>query len=398
MPTDRSRRAAIAGYTEWAPQRRWPERMFMLEAFQRITREACDDAGLDPTEIDGVLSTGIPESPMFGPAAIVEYLGITANFAEVVDLGGASPVGMIWRAVAAIEAGACDACICLASTIPQPSSGTGGAWNPSRSYLGADAWGSPHGQFDLPYGLNNPNSHFALVAQRYMHEFGVPPEALAKVAVDQRTNALSNPKAVFRQPITIEDVLNSPLIVDPLHQLEIVMPCFGASAVLVTTLERARQLKRRPVVLSGFGEHVTHKSTTYAPTLVQSPIKAAADRAFRMAGVDRGAIDMASMYDCYTVTVLLTIEGSGFCGPGEGGRFVQEHDLTFRGDWPLNTHGGQLSMGQAGIAGGMSHVIDALEQLQRRAGERQLQGCERAYVTGTGGFMSEQAALILEGA
>jgi len=304
---------------------------------------------------------------------------------------------MIWRAVAAIEAGVCDTCICLTATVPPPRN-PGAAPNPSRAYLGADAWGSPHGQFDLPYGLNNPNSHFALVAQRYMHDYGVPPEALAKVAVDQRTNALANPMAVFRQPISVEDVLNSPLIVDPLHQLEIVMPCGGGAAVIVTTLERARQLKHRPVLAPGFGEHITHKAITYAPTLIESPIRAAADRAFRMAGTTREAIHMASMYDCYTVTVLLTIEGSGFCKPGQGGRFVEEHDLTYRGDWPLNTHGGQLSMGQAGIAGGMSHVTEAVRQVQGRAGGRQLAPCERAYVTGTGGFMSEQSALILEGA
>jgi acetyl-CoA C-acetyltransferase len=168
---------------------------------------------------------------------------------------------------------------------------------------------------------------------------------------------------------------------------------------VVTTQERAQQLKKnRPVVLTGFGEQVTHKSITYAPTLTAVPIKAAADRAFKMAGVDRKDIDMASLYDCYTITVLLTIEDSGFCGKGEGERFVDEHDLRYNGDWSLNTNGGQLSMGQAGIAGGMQHITDALEQLMGRAGERQVKSCERAYVSGTGGFMSEQAALILEGA
>ncbi len=391
------RRAAIVGLAEWAPQRHWDKPMFTLEAFARLTREACDDAGIEPGEIDGILSHGVSESPLFGPSAVAEYLGIAANYAEVVDLGGSSSAGMIWRAVAAIEAGACDTCICLTSTVPAPSE-PGATFNMNRLYLGADAWGSPHGQFDIPYGLNNPNSHFAMVATRYMHEFGTKPEQLAKVAVDQRFNALANPKAFFKQPIDIDDVLNSPYIVDPLHMLEIVMNGFGGAAVVVTTLERAQQLRNRPVVLTGFGEHVTHKSITYAPTLVVSPIQAAAARAFKMASVRRTDIDMASMYDCYTITVLLTIEGSGFCGLGEAGRFVEEHDLTYRGDWPLNTHGGQLSMGQAGMAGGMSHVTEAVLQLQGRAGERQLPVCERAYVTGTGGFMSEQAALILEGA
>ncbi|MGI8925956.1 MAG: thiolase family protein, partial [Tepidiformaceae bacterium] len=354
--------------------------------------------GMEIGEVDGLLSTPIPESAMFGPSAVAEYLGVAANFAEVVDLGGSPGAGMVWRAVAAIEAGACDTCLCLLATIPPPPNPEGSVPG-ARRYLGADAWGSPHGQFDIPYGLINPNSHFAMVAQRYMHEYGVKPETLAKIAVQERHNAMANPGSVFKQPITVQDVLDSPMIVDPLHMLEIVMPCFGGSAMVITTLERARQLKRRPVVLTGFGEHVTHKSITYAPSLTEIPIKAAADRAFRMAGVGRDAIDMTSLYDCYTITVLLTIEDSGFCAKGAGGRFIEEHDLRYDGDdWPLNTHGGQLGAGQAGIAGGMAHVNEAVLQLQGRAGQRQLSHCERAYVTGTGGFMSEQTALILEGA
>ncbi|MDZ7726767.1 MAG: thiolase family protein [Dehalococcoidia bacterium] len=271
--------------------------------------------------------------------------------------------------------------------------------DPTRAYLGADAWGAPHGQFDVPYGLINPNTHFAMVAQRYMYEYGTKPETLAKIAAQQRANAQKNPRSQFcGQPITEEDVLNSPLIVDPLHLLEIVMPSQGGVGLVVTTMERANQLaKQRPVVLTGFGEEITHKSITYSPTLTAVPIKAAADRAFDMAGADRNDIHMASLYDCYTITVLLTIEDSGFCEKGQGEHFVQEHSLTYDGDWPLNTNGGQLSLGQAGIAGGMYHITDALEQLMGRAGERQIAGCERAYVSGTGGFMSEQAALILEG-
>jgi acetyl-CoA C-acetyltransferase len=395
-----SRRAAIAGFAEWAPQRKWPNPLFTLEAFARLTKEALDDAGMELGEVDGVLTTSpVPESRMFAPSAVSEYLGIPTAFAEIVDLGGSSGAGMIWRAVAAIEAGACDTAICVGATIPPPPNPKG-KFDPSRAYLGADAWGAPHGQFDIPYGLINPNSHFAMVAQRYMHEYKLKPETLAKIAVQQRDNAQANPQSQFQgQPISVDDVLNSPMIVDPLHMLEIVMPSFGGVGIVVTTLERAQQLQRhRPVVLTGFGEQVTHKSITYAPTLTAVPIKAAADRAFKMAGVERKDIDMAALYDCYTITVLLTIEDSGFCGKGEGEHFVEEHDLRFTGDWPLNTNGGQLSLGQAGIAGGMCHITDALEQLTGRAGERQLKHCERAFVSGTGGFMSEQAALILEGA
>ncbi|MCA9826416.1 MAG: thiolase family protein, partial [Dehalococcoidia bacterium] len=137
----------------------------------------------------------------------------------------------------------------------------------------------------------------------------------------------------------------------------------------------------------------------YAPSLTSIPIAGCADRAFKMAGASRDSIDCAQLYDCYTITVLLSIEDSGFCKKGEGGRFVEEHDLRFdAGDWPLNTNGGQLGMGQAGMAGGMYHITEAIRQIQGRAEERQLPTCERVYVSGTGGFMSEQASLVMEGA
>jgi acetyl-CoA acetyltransferase len=169
--------------------------------------------------------------------------------------------------------------------------------------------------------------------------------------------------------------------------------------VIVTGAERAARAPHRPVFVSGFGEHCTHKSITYAPDLLDNPIRLAADRAFAMAGAERSGIDLASIYDCYTITVLVTIENAGFCGKGEGGAFIDEHDLRFDGgDWPLNTHGGQLGMGQPGLAGGLSHVTEAVRQLQGRAGERQLPKADLAYVNGTGGMMAEQVALILEGA
>ena len=265
--------------------------------------------------------------------------------------------------------------------------------------MGGEVWGSPQGQFEIPAGLVAATPSFAMAASRYMAAYGVSEETLAKVAVDSRYNAQANPMAVFYgKPITIDDVMSSRYVADPLKLLEIVMPCYGGSAVLVTTAERAARSPHRPVYVSGYGEHLTHKSITYAPDIVDTPIRLAADRAFAMAGVSRDAVDMASMYDCYTITVLLTIEDAGFCPKGEGGRFIDEHSLRYDGDWPLNTHGGQLGMGQAGLGGGMSHITEAVRQVQGRAGERQVPDCNIAYANGTGGMLAEQVALILEGA
>jgi len=342
----------------------------------------------------------VPESPMFGPSAAAEYLAVRANFAETVDLGGATACGMIWRAAAAIELGVCESVLVLCPMVPPPPPDGADTRKMSMPiYLGGDAWGSPQGGFEIPAGLVAATPSFAMVAQRYMDRYGLREETLAKIAVEARVNAQANPKAVFHgKPITIDDVMRSPRICDPLKLLEIVMPCFGGGALVITTRERAERARHRPVFVSGFGEHLTHKSITYAPDLLDNPIRAAAERAFTMAGATRAAVDLVNPYDCYTITVLVTLENAGFCDKGEGGHFVEEHDLGFRGDFPLNTHGGQLGGGQAGLAGGLSHATEAVLQLQGRAGERQLSKCDLAYVNGTGGMMAEQVALILEGA
>ena len=149
--------------------------------------------------------------------------------------------------------------------------------------------------------------------------------------------------------------------------------------------------------ITGFGERITFKTPTYAENLLRTPITEASDHAFGMAGLARGDVNMVSVYDCYTITVLMTLEDAGFCAKGEGMAFVTEHDLRFGGDFPLNTAGGQLSYGQAGMAGGMHHVVDGARQIMGRAGEAQVSECNTAFVTGNGGIMSEQVALVLRG-
>jgi len=268
--------------------------------------------------------------------------------------------------------------------------------------------GSPQAEFDIPYGNLAQNCGYAMIAQRYAAELGYDPRSTAKIAADQRANAVANPDAVFRdQPITVEDVLASKLVADPLHVLEIVMPCAGGAAVVVASAEAAergrqrlgagRTSDHRPVHVTGFGEHLTHKTPTYMPDLVRTPIGPAADQAFAMSGIARADVDVVEPYDCYTITVLLTLEDSGFCAKGEGMGFVRDHDLTYRGDFPVNTHGGQLGFGQGGMAGGFSQLIEGVTQIRGEAGERQVHDCDVAYVTGTGGIMSEQAALVLQG-
>jgi acetyl-CoA C-acetyltransferase len=394
--------AVVAGFVERKAERHFTGTPRLgLEQWADLAADALADAGIDPREVDGLCCGGdTGESSFFIPATLAEYCGWSLNFAERLDLGGASPVGMVWRAAAAIELGACEVVVCVTAFEPRPQPAVQTEPPDPRVSFGAssNAWGSPQAEFDIPFGNLGQNCGYAMYAQRYHDRFGWDSRARAKIVADQRTSAAANPSAVwFGRPASIDDVLTSPMIADPLHMLEIVMPCSGGAAIVVTSAERARRLRHRPVAVVGFGEHLTHKTPTYAPDLTTTPVGPAAARAFAMAGVAPAEVDMVELYDCYSITVLLTIEDSGFCGKGEGMRFVREHDLTYKGDFPCNTHGGQLGFGQPGLAGGMSQVVEAVRQIQGRADGRQLGRHDLAYVSGTGGIMSEQSALILRG-
>ena len=262
----------------------------------------------------------------------------------------------------------------------------------------SNRYGSPQAEFEIPYGTLGQNGPYGRVATLYGATYGYDERAIAKIAVDQRVNANHHPGAIFHDaPITIDDVVSSPVIASPLHMLEIVMPVMGGAGVLVTNADLARQSSNRPVWVKGFGERVPYKMPMYAENLLQTPMIEAAQSAFSMAGLRPADMDMASIYDCYTITALLSLEDAGFCEKGAGLQFVADHDLTFRGDFPMNTAGGQLGYGQAGFAGGMHHVCDAARQLMGRAGATQVADCNRAFVSGNGGVLAEQTTLVLEG-
>ncbi|MBI1885229.1 MAG: thiolase family protein [Chloroflexi bacterium] len=381
-------KAAITGVGELKPAR-GPEGKTALGVLAEVSRLAMLDAGLTPRDIDGLL-VGPPmaETGQMWPSILAEYLQLRPDYANVVDLGGASACGMVWRAAAAIDAGLCRTVLCVSGDVfdvesfYQPRGG-----RPARL---------PWREFESPFGPMGVNSGYALIAMRHMYEYGTTARQLAKVAADQRTNANANPDALFGdRPLTVDDVLNSPLVCDPLHLYEIVLPCTGGAAFVVTAPEQARESPQPPVWLLGAGEHASHMLIAQAPSLTTSPIAVSAAKAFEMAGVGPKDVDLVSVYDCYTVTVVVTLEDAGFCPKGRGGPFVEEHDLTYKGDLPLNTHGGQLSFGQPGLAGGASHVTEAVRQLQGRAGDRQVRNCEMAFVNGNGGIMSEEVSLVL---
>ena len=393
MPTNGTRGwAAVTGVAERKPTR-WTDGETTIDMTARIGVEAIADAGLELGDIDGLVCHPMGGVPMLVPSTIGEAMGLRVTYADTVDLGGATGAGMVWRAAAAIHAGQARAVLCVTAARRQRRR----AEQPKRSgqNLGRDT--SAWAEFEVPFGNVGANVGYAMIANRYLYEHGCTPEQLAKIAVHQRDNACQNPDAFFYgQPITVDDVLGSPLVADPLHLLEIVMPSAGAAALVVVHPDLVKSTQRPAAWLLGAGECVTHKTITYAPSLTETAIRPAADRAFAQAGIGRDQVGLASLYDCYTITVIITLEDAGFCAKGDGGPFVADHDLTYTGDLPCNTHGGQLSYGQAGLAGGASHVTEAVVQLRGDAGERQVAECALAFVNGNGGILSEQCSLVLE--
>lgn len=311
--------AAITGVGELKPSRD-AEGKTTLGLLAQSASLALRDAGLTKNDIDGLIVGPPTEDPAFmWPQQVAEYLQLFPSFLDLIEMGGASATGAIRRAAMAIATGQCRHVLCL----------TGGVWNTgifNTLEARRAVMSTIEAEFDLPYGPMGFNSAYALAAQRHMYQYGTKPEQLAKIAVDQRFNACACPEALFYgHPLTVEEVLSSPVIVSPLHLFEIVRPCSGASAVVVSAAEVAKDMPQPPVYILGTGEFCTHNSIAQVPDITVTPIKYSAETAYREAGVSPSDVDFVSVYDCYTITVLLTLEDAGFCPKGEGGPFCRDY-------------------------------------------------------------------------
>jgi acetyl-CoA acetyltransferase len=395
---EQSQCAAIVGAAEYKARRFSQEvAETSLEQAADLALLALEDTGLTLADVDGISVRGVYVTEQFLPATLAEYLGVRIGFGDAPDLGGAIAAGMVWRAATAIERGLASTVLCIyPGNFPPPTPG-----EESWRGLGASSYlpGSRQAEFEIPYGHLGQNVPYALIAQRYaaMHEYD--PRAMARLVVHQRRNANLNPDAIFHESMLTEDeVLTSPMIADPLRMLEIVRPVKGGAAVVVAGGDVVARTRHRPAHITGFGEAIAHKSPQWADDMLDPPLRQAAARGFAMAGLSPADMDGAQIYDCYTIAVLMALEAAGFCEKGGGTQFLRSHDFTSAGDFPLNTNGGQLGFGQAGGTGGMTHVVEGYRQVANRCGPRQISECDAMFVSGNGGIMSEQVALILQGA
>lgn len=357
-----------------------------LGLHDEAARAALRDAGLAPAEVDGVLCAySLAEPHPMLASAFCEYAGIHPGFCAAVQAGGATGAIMVMQAAALVASGQCRHVLCV--TGDNRLSGL------SRDGAVAALAGFGHPQFEQPFGISVPAS-YALVARRYLHEYGGTPEQLAAIAVEHRRHAARHPDAHLRQPITIEEVMRSRIISSPLRLLDCCLVSDGAAAIVVSAPDAACDT-RAPVALLGVGQGHTHEHLVAAPSLLEFGCSRSSQRAFGQAGVTAADIDVAQIYDSFTITLLIELESIGFFERGEAGVAALAGELGLGGRLPCNTHGGLLSFGHSGAAGGAFHVVEAVRQLRGEAADRQVADARLAFVHGDGGILSAHCSLVL---
>jgi acetyl-CoA C-acetyltransferase len=381
-------KAYIVGVYEHPTRKAEDKSVAQLHA--EVAKGALEDAGLAKKDVDAYFCAG--DAPGLGPLSMVDYLGLNVRHIDSTDTGGSSYLVHVAHAAQAIAAGKCD--VALVTLAGRPRS-EGSSGTQPRSYGAA----APDAAFEFSYGAATANM-YAMVAMRHMYEFGTTSEQLAWIKVAASHHAQHNPHAMLREVVTVEDVINSPMIADPLHRMDCCVVTDGGGAVLVARPEVAKSVKRPQVRIIGAGEAPKGQlggkvDLTWSGAARSGPL------AFAEAGVTPADIKYASIYDSFTVTVLMQIEDLGFCEKGAGGKFVADGNLIAGvGKLPFNTDGGGLCNNHPANRGGMTKVIEAVRQLRGEAHPQvQVRNCDIALAQGTGGQLGSRhgsATLVME--
>ena len=351
---------------------------------QAVTR-ALADAGLKLSDVDGIATTGVSR---FSATQLADHFGLTPRWTDSTYAGGSAFEMFVARAAQAIAAGQAEVVVISFASNQRSAK--------SRSLAGVLENHTPEAQFETPYAPLFPLSYYAMAAQRYLHVYGKTRAQLAEVAVAAREWALLNPKA-FRYgagPLSVDDVLGSTMISSPLTAGDCCLVTDGGGAVVLTSAERARDLAKKPVHVLGYGERTTNTSMTAVRDLTVSGAAGAAQDALARAGLGIGDIDVFEVYDSFTITVALTLEALGLCGPGEALDLIADGNIRPGGGLALNTSGGGLSYCHPGQYGVLL-LVEAVRQLRGEAGDRQVPGARHALAHGTGGILSTHATVVL---
>ena len=357
---------------------------FLSEA----SKLAIEDAGLKKDDVDGLVTAfSLVEHTFMHCTTFADYFGMNPRFFSSVAVGGATAVWMVAEAAMAIASGQAEVVLCVRGDNTLSGISSSGMLALIREMC--------HAEFEFPYGLTTPGG-YALAAQRYLHDWGSRREHLAAVAVTMRKHAADKENAMNKDPLSIEDVLESRVIAEPLTKYDCSVISDGGAAFIVTTENKAKELgiTNDLAYLWGMGQGYSHQYLTSLENLDQiyNAVERSGQKAFGTAGIEPRDVDIAFLYDCFTITVLLELEGLGFVPKGEGGAFALEGRMEIGKDLPVNTHGGLLSQAHLGA---MHHVVEATLQLRGDAGKRQVENPEVAVVHGNGGIVSAHSTVVL---
>ncbi|PLC52098.1 thiolase [Pollutimonas nitritireducens] len=356
-----------------------------MEILVQAAQRAVADAGLTMQDIDGIATASVTATMWAMP--VIEHLGIKPTFIDSTMLGGSSFVAHLMPALQALESGQCNAVlVCYGSTQRTSTIGRAEIANARRKL-------DPQ-PYEAPYNPLNPLSSYALVAARHMHQYGTRREHLAEVAVAARRWAQMNPEATQRDPLTIEEVLSSRMVSDPLSVRDCCLVTDGAGAYVLVRADRAKDLKQKPVYVLGSSTAVWNRQISSMADLTVTAAQQSGRIAFEMAGLTPKDIDVVELYDAFTINTILFLEDLGFCKKGEGGDFVSNGGIAPGGRLPVNTNGGGLSCIHPGMYG-IFIMIEAVRQLRDSCGERQIPNAHTAVVHGNGGTLSSQSTAIL---
>ncbi|KUN97602.1 thiolase C-terminal domain-containing protein [Streptomyces caeruleatus] len=357
----------------------------------QAARRALADAGLGRGVVDGFASAGLGT---LAPVEVAEYLGLRPTWVDSTSVGGATWEVMAAHAADAIARGHANAVLLVYGSTARADIRAGRR----TGNLSFGARGPL--QFEVPYG-HTLIAKYAMAARRHTIEHGTTIEQLAQVAVQARANAALNPEAMFRDPITVDDVLAGPMIADPFTKLHCCIRSDGGAAVLLAAEEVVQDCRTAPVWVLGTGEHVSHAAMSEWPDFTTGPAAVSGRLAFERAGVRPEEIDFAEIYDAFTYMTLVTLEDLGFCGKGEGGAFVEKGRLLVRGgELPVNTDGGGLSAQHPGMRG-LFLLVEAVRQLRGEGGERQVRGRRDGglprlgVASATGGWFCSSGTVVL---
>lgn len=386
MPTPQ-RRVAIVGISLSDCGRVDGPTPYALHA--QAARRALADSGLDRSVIDGFGSAGLGT---LAPAEVAEYLGLKPRWVDSTAVGGATWEVMAAHAADAIAAGHAGAVLLVYGSTARADI------KARRRTSNLSFGGRGPLQFEVPYG-HTLIAKYAMAARRHMHEYGTTLEQLASVAVQARANAAGNPDAMFRDPITVDEVLAGPLIADPFTKLHCCIRSDGGCAVLIAAEEYVRDCAKEPVWILGTGEYLSHTTMSQWEDFAVSPAAVSGRLAFERAGVTPADIDIAEIYDAFTYMTLVTLEDLGFCAKGEGGPFVEKGRLRLDGELPVNTDGGGLSACHPGMRG-LFLLVEAVRQLRGEAEGHQVRKADGgpprlAVASGTGGWFCSSGTVVL---